>query len=815
MWFGLGLATLLVSGCEETPPPSRTVPQAAAAETEEPTSHDPMEEEKVESSEKAEPEHKFTNELIHEKSPYLLQHAHNPVNWHPWGEAAFKLAKEQNKPVFLSVGYSTCYWCHVMERESFEDEEVAAILNEHFICIKVDREERPDVDEQYMLATQLFTGRGGWPNSLWLMPDGRPWMAGTYFPRENFVEGLQKLAKVWKEQPEAIEKQAESFAEAIKKTVDRQQAAGEGTLSRDLIAKSLELIQENFDEDHGGFGTRPKFPPHGDLRILLREAERSGNAKLLAMATQTLDAIWDGGIHDHLGGGFHRYSTDAKWFLPHFEKMLYDNAQLMRAYTDAAVITGEPRYRTAVADIFRWIEREMTHPEGGFYSALDAGDKGEEGVYYVWTLDEIVKVLGDESAQLFMTTYGIEKDGNWVEEATQERPGTNIPFLSQQLSKEDDEKFAPLRAKLLEVRNQRPLPRRDDKILASWNGLMISALAHAGQELEEPRYTKAATAAAEFLIKQMLKDGQLQRSWREGEAKLPGYLDDYAYVIDGLLELHAATDDQRWLDQAQQLADAMLAEFEDASGGGFFFTSAQHEELLARSKNLTGGGNMPSANGIAAICLLRLGKLTGEQKYTQSAKQTLQSLASLMARSPESSETLILATAILLDETAPEVASKADLRHEEAPVTAEVYASRLRLQPGETLQIAVKLTIDEGWHLYGPSPDAKFVLPTTLALAENPSAAAGEVKYPPGEKRDDPVLKESLVFYEGAIWLRVPITISKEAATGPLALEFKLRTQACDEKQCLQPRTATLKHVIEVAADASEEPRHPEVFQAE
>jgi uncharacterized protein len=457
----------------------------------------------------------------------------------------------------------------------------------------------------------------------------------------------------------------------------------------------------------------------------------------------------------------------------------------------------------------------MTHPQGGFYSALDAGDKGEEGVFYVWTHDEIAKVLGEEEAQLFLTTYGITEEGNWVEEATQERPGTNIPFLGQMLSREDDVKLAPLRAKLLEVRNKRIFPRRDDKILASWNGLMISALAHAGRQLEEPRYTKAAAASADFLVRQMLKDGLLKRSWREGEARLPGYLDDYAYVIDGLLELHEATEDQQWLDQARQLADVMLTEFEDPADGGFFFTSGKHEELIARSKNLNGGGNLPSANGVAAMALLRLAKLTGEEKYTQSAKRTLTSLADLMARSPGSSETLILATATLLEETTPMVASDADVRDEEAPVTAELYASRLSLQPGEKLEIAVKLTIDQGWHLYGPNPDSKFVLPTTLALSDSTSATAGETMYPPGEKREDAVLKESFFVYEGDVWLRLPVIITQDAAAGPTTLEFQLRTQACDEKKCLQPRTAKLKLPIEIVAESKEEPRHPEVFKAD
>jgi uncharacterized protein YyaL (SSP411 family) len=666
-----------------------------------------------------------------------------------------------------------------------------------------------------MLATQLGSGRGGWPNSVWLTTDGRPWMVGTYFPRKTFMEGLEKLAEIWKDKPELVEKQANAFAEGIKKTISGQQTAGEARLSRKLISQSLDLMKSTFDENHGGFGGKPKFPPHGDLRLLLREAERTGDEALLGMAVQTLDAMWDGGIHDHLGGGFHRYATDARWFLPHFEKMLYDNAQLMRSYTDAAVITSEPRYKAAVADIFRWVEREMTHPEGGFYSALDAGDAGEEGVFYVWTQAEIETVLGEDDAKLFIETYGIEKEGNFSEEASGENPGTNIPFLSQALSKEDDAKLAPMREKLLAVRNKRPFPRRDDKILASWNGLMIAALAHAGQELEEPKYTKAATAAAEFISKQMLKDGTLQRSWREGEARSPGYLDDYAYVIEGLLELHEATEEQRWLDLARQLSDMMLSEFEDAADGGFFFTSVKHEELLIRSKNLTGGGNMPSANGIAAISLVRLAKLTGEEKYTTAARRTLESLAELMARAPGASETLVLATAMLLDQSAPRVASKADVRDEDSPVVSELYASQLQVQPGQTFQIAVKLQIEKGWHLYGPNPEVKFVHPTSLTLEEKENIQLGEFQYPPGEKQDDPIVKESVAIYQNEVWLRVPVTVSKEASLGETTLDLKLRTQACDTKKCLQPKTVVLKLPIEIVEKSDEAPRHTDVFKPE
>jgi len=655
----LGIA--LAAGCTSKPAP---VPAAAnQAKTNESVTNDrPVDSAKDESKSADESpageKHKHTNALIHESSPYLLQHAHNPVQWHPWGEAAFELARKENKPVFLSVGYSTCYWCHVMERESFENEEVAGVLNEHFVCIKVDREERPDVDEQYMVATQLLGGRGGWPNSVWLMPDGRPWMAGTYFPRQRFIDVLHALTQLWKEQPEVVEKQAASFAAEIKRVASTQNDLVEQELSRKLIDQWLEPLKENFDEDHGGFGGRPKFPPHGDLRLLLREAKGSSDPRLREMATRTLDAIWQGGIHDHIGGGFHRYSVDERWLLPHFEKMLYDNAQLMRAYADAWVLTGNDRYRIAVEDIFQWLQREMTHPDGAFFCALDSESEGGEGKSYVWTTEELQHVLGREDAELFAAVYGFQPEGNYAEEATGERPGTNIPHLSAPLEEvartkdialeELSGRLAQMRQKLLAVRNKRVQPHKDDKVLASWNGLMISALAHAGKELDEPRYVDAAARAAGFIVDRMIDERGLRRSWRKGKADLPGYLDDYAFLADGLLDLYEATEDERWLTEARKLADNMLADFEDAEGGGLYFTSSQHAELIVRSKNLLGGGNLPSGNGVAAQVLIRLGEITGDQRYILAAERTLESLSGLMDRAPQATESLILATAMLL-----------------------------------------------------------------------------------------------------------------------------------------------------------------------
>ncbi|MGD0094035.1 MAG: thioredoxin domain-containing protein, partial [Planctomycetota bacterium] len=414
-------------------------------------------------------EHKHTNELIRETSPYLLQHAHNPVNWHAWNPETLAQAQKEDKPIFLSVGYSTCYWCHVMEKDSFEDEEVAKALNKDFIAIKVDREERPDIDEQYMLATQLVTGRGGWPNSLWLMPDGRPFMAGTYFPKAQFLQVLETIARVWKEKRREVEQQAGELARAIRQTEGArgllQPGPDAGPADQKLVDNAVAEYTNMFDAEHGGFGMAPKFPPHGVLSVLIHEYRRTEDKALLRMVTRTLDAIWLGGIHDHLGGGFHRYSTDSVWLLPHFEKMLYDNAQLMRAYTDGYALSGVPRYREAVEDIFRWVQNEMTAPQGGFYSALDSGEVGKEGEAYVWRYKEAVEALGTGDAALFAEVYNLKEKGNFSEEATGEQPGSNIIHLKRPLADiatargESPELFqarmAALRAKLLARRQTR------------------------------------------------------------------------------------------------------------------------------------------------------------------------------------------------------------------------------------------------------------------------------------------------------------------------------------------------------------------------
>ncbi|MDX1565305.1 MAG: thioredoxin domain-containing protein, partial [Phycisphaeraceae bacterium] len=611
---------------------------------------------------------KHTNALIRETSPYLLQHAHNPVDWLPWSDEAFEKAEAENKPVFLSVGYSTCHWCHVMAHESFEDEQVAELLNKHFVCIKVDREELPDVDAQYMLATQIFfrmqgvNRGGGWPNSVWLTPDRKPWYAGTYYPKPQFMKLLEHLNKIWTDQPKAVREQADTLARLIEREATATVSSGEQPLNPAVLKNGVQQLTGRYDPTHGGFGRAPKFPPHGTLALLIRHYEQSKRLNELEMISHTLDVMRHGGIWDHIGGGFHRYSTDQRWLLPHFEKMLYDNAQLMRAYTDGHRLTGRDDYLRVVAEIFAWLRREMTDPAGGFYSAQDAdspvahgSDETEEGKYYVWTPQQVINVLGEDDGKLFNQVYNIVEGGNFEDEAKRAKTGDSIPHLSAYLSDTAEQlqieeatlrqRLETMRDKLLAARLKRPRPHLDDKVLVGWNGLMIGSLAHAGRHLKVKAYVETAAAAADFILNNLRDEqGRLKRTWRKGMAKGTGYLTDYAYFAEALLELHAATDEPRWLEAAEAIADRMIEGFADPSGGGFYFTSDRHERLLVRAKNLGGGGNMPDANGVASRVLLELAVRSNKPPYGQRAASTLQAHAGMMWHRPHQAEQMILAT---------------------------------------------------------------------------------------------------------------------------------------------------------------------------
>lgn len=789
----------------------------------------PQREPAKQAADKQPTQHKHTNHLVNQTSPYLLQHAHNPVDWYPWGEQAFKKAKREDKPIFLSVGYSTCYWCHVMEKESFEDEQVAKILNEHYVAIKVDREERPDVDKQYMLATQLMTRRGGWPNSVWLTPEGKPWMAGTYLPKPQFIAALKRLAEIWDQQRKQVDQQADQMAQAIARiSAGGVQADGQ-PLSMELVDQVATQLAQRYDQRHGGFGPVPKFPPHGTLAVLIQHHRQTRNDAMPKPITHTLDAMWLGGMHDHVGGGFHRYSTDQHWLLPHFEKMLYDNAQLMRHYVDGYKLAGHERYRRAVADIFRWVEREMTSPRGAFYSAIDSGEVGKEGETYVWHIDELREVLGEADAKLFAELYNFDKAGNFTEEATGERPGTNIPHLQKpiraiaQQRAEDPEAFATridqMRDKLLARRQTWVQPHKDDKVLTSWNGLMIGALAYAGRQLDEPRYTQAAARAADFILDTLVRDdGTLLRTYRAGQAKQPGYLDDYAYFARGLLELHRATGDRRWLKHADRLGAVMVRDFQDKSAGGFFFTTKNHDGLLARSKHLSGGGNIPNANGVATQALLALADATDNPTYREAVKKTLQSMTGRMAQQPFGSEALLVAASQFLtdpprpqnatdaaaqDEPPAPVAGKEsdpDVSKRVEPITIDVHASRLSVEPGESIELAVALTIDDGWHLYGLNPDIEFLMPAAVSVEAGDALTIGQVKRPEPHRMVDPILKKQLNTYSDRIWFRIPVTVKPDASAESVSLTVKVKTQACDDSRCLPPQTTTLRLPLQVGS---------------
>ncbi|MGJ3243553.1 MAG: DUF255 domain-containing protein [Opitutales bacterium] len=767
------------------------------------------------------------NRLIDETSPYLRQHAHNPVDWYPWGDEAFAKARREDKPIFLSVGYSTCYWCHVMEKESFEDPEVARILNEHYVAIKVDREERPDVDKHYMLATQLVTGRGGWPNSVWLIPGGKPWMAGTYFPKPPFMSALNQLADAWENRRDDIERQARQLTTRMEQIGSLPEGNAEEP-SMALVRKAAEELTNRFEPEHAGFGTAPKFPPHGTLRLLMALAAVD-DTPLPTTVTRTLDAMWLGGMHDHIGGGFHRYSTDTEWLLPHFEKMLYDNAQLLRNYAEAAAVTGVARYRQVVADIHRWLTRDMTHPEGGFYSAIDSGEVGEEGAFYLWTIKELKEVLGEEDAALFADIYGFQKRGNFREESTGRRTGENIPHLERPIAeiakargREPEalrEQLATLRAKLLAVRRTRPYPHKDDKILTGWNGLMIEALALAGRRLQAPEYTESAEQAADFILSELWTGDGLLRSYRGGEAHQPAFLDDHAYFAAGLLELHASTDDERWLRAARRLGDTLLAEFRDPDEGGFYLTAESAQTPFARSKALQGGGNLPDPNGTAARVLLELSRRTGEPRYAQAAGQTIEAFAGVAAAMAHAKEEILLAMlkarqdptettpppgepAIRLSPASDDPGSGPSPGHSAAtharekredPVTFRIAAPKKSYAPGESIPVSLRLNIDEGWHLYGDNPELDFLVPVQIEPVPLPRFTVGEVTAPEPRKKTDPILEKTVYSYEGAITFTIPFRVSEDAQSGPALVALRVTMQACDAERCLAPETVTLR----------------------
>lgn len=792
-----------------------------------------------------------TNRLARETSPYLLLHAHNPVDWYPWGAEAFEKAKKEKKPIFLSVGYSSCYWCHVMERLVFENEEIAAYMNKHFVSIKVDREERPDVDDIYMTALQVYHRAigsrqgGGWPLSMFITPEGKPIAGGTYFPPKakgghpGFLTVLNNVHKQWSENKTQVEKNAEMLTAEVRRTMKPRVPTEKIPLKRELVDDVISAVVETHDSKYGGIDfhmqspNSPKFPTPSKLALLqyaIRHTEKNNAEKPLY---HSLDAIANGGIRDHLEGGFHRYSTDRRWHVPHFEKMLYDQAQLADVYTEAFRQSKNDYYREVAEGVFHFVLTKMTNKQGGFYSALDAETDGVEGSYYVWSKKEIEAILDKENARLFFAFYSLNEprvfEHGYVLHMTKSLK--DVAEANEITVKALQKKLAASRKLLLAQREKRPALLLDDKVLTSWNGLMIRALANGGVVLKRNDYLDAARKSARFLLTELRNDkGQLQRTWREKKSKLNAYVDDYAFLIDGLLALHQATQEEEWLAAATQLADEQIKLFWDDKANGFFFTSHHHEELIARTKNAY-DAVLPSGNSVSARNYLKLAALTKNKKYQQTAESILNLFATNLKTMPRGSSNMAIAMGEFLDvpqqktalpkEPAPEKSdskkeaktsslsmestillvsaeTKGKKKKKNEKVSLRTYISTRRLPAGKRCRIALILKIDKGWHINSNLRKPKFVIPTSVTLKTKQGSKLVNMQYPKGKKLVVEGFDEPSIVYENEVRFYGEIEIPAKAAGKMEELEIKVRYQACNEKNCLAPKTVKMKAKIRI-----------------
>ena len=775
------------------------------------------------------------NGLAGATSPYLLLHAHDPVDWMPWGPEAFAKAKAEKKPIFLSIGYSSCYWCHVMQRESFRDPAVARMLNADFISIKVDREERPDVDEVYMSALQAFS-TGGWPMSMFLLPDGRPFFGGTYFPPRDkvgftgFQTVLAGIAKSWREERAEIERAAAGLTEIVRRKLGKGAPRRKAPLGPEVVAETRSRLADQFDPEYGGFGfnaanaRRPKFPEPVNLVFLLDQHRRAAaknkakpsaspsNRDPLAMTLFTLDHMARGGIRDQLGGGYHRYATSRYWIVPHFEKMLYDNAQLASVLLRAFELTGDPRWRAEAEATFAFIDRTMTSPEGGFFSSLDAETKAGEGAYYVWTPDEVKEILGDgPDADAFIQVYGLKREPNFEGDRyvlLEPRPRAEQAESLETTPAELEKRLAPLRVRLLKAREERPGPALDDKILTAWNGLMIAAYADGYRVLKDDRLLRKAEKAADFVLDK-LRDpsGRLLRTYRAGQARLPGYLEDYAYLVHGLLRLHAAADDGRRLDQARTLTDRMIADFADDQDGGFYFTADDHESLLARSKDPHDGA-LPSANGIAVLNLMALHRADpDETRYLDAAGKALDAFSPFLTQSPAAMPILVVGLLEYQDVRPPQTSTPgpAAAPSDGPPNSSKVVSAEAKVvedakpKAGGEVALVVSLTIKDGWHVYANPTGQEFLRPTTIRLEPDQPAGSINIDYPKGATRTlassgaDPV-----AVYEGKLDVPLRLRLKDDAAPGTIRVLLRVGFQACDDEVCLAPASLVVPVVLTV-----------------
>ena len=807
--------------------------------------------------------HKHTNRLARESSPYLLLHAHNPVDWYAWGPEALDRAKKENKPIFLSVGYTSCYWCHVMERQVFENEEIAAYLNEHFVCIKVDREERPDIDELYMLCLQVYlqlagsNQGGGWPLSIFLTPEGKPIAGGTYFPptdmpgRPGIMTILKNVTSAWTERQADVISTSELIAKEVKRLSSPQLVLQPVALNSALVAKSIDAISSSYDPEYGGFDfskdspDAPKFPIPARLELLQTIGPFAETAPdLMQKLDFTLTRMELGGIRDHLGGGFHRYSTDRIWLVPHFEKMLYDNAQLASVYTRAYARTSLKSYRQVAESTLDFLLREMLDPEGGFHAALDAETNGVEGKYYVWSADEIAKVLTPEEYTLAESVYGLDEKSPFEAGTVLHLP-KSIPDAAEVLRLpvgELETKLAQIDAKLLAARKQRPTLLKDDKVLVGWNGLAIQAFAEAGQTFQRRDYTDAAERAANFILQKVRSsDGLLLHVSRGGEAKVPAYLEDYAALVCGLLALHHSTDDERWLKESVRLTDEMIEQCGD-DRGGFFLTSKRHDELLARPKNAY-DSVVPSGNSLAVRNLVRLAKLTGNTRYRDGAKKLLETFASQVENSPAGHACLATGLAEYLaaygepganndlaggpastgtpepgTPTKPEpkstpsdkatdksqlvvfAAPSPEEKQKHSLVQAEALIVEGAFTPGAECPVVVRIRIKDGWHINANPAQPKFLKATELKAEFTNGSQMGEVTYPPGTDIMSEGIEEPISVYEGTIELKSTITVPENFSGQEENITLTIRYQACNEKECKQLMKYILKGKLAVGS---------------
>ncbi len=731
-----------------------------------------------------------TNRLARESSPYLRQHQHNPVEWHPWGEEAIELARAEDKPIFLSVGYSTCYWCHVMARESFSDAKVAELMNREFVNIKMDREERPELDEIYMTATQAMTGHGGWPNSVFLTHQLEPFFAGTYFPPEDrhgqpsFTSVLLSLAEAWKERRTEVEEQGRNAGGAIRRYLDRRSPPALERPGRGIARRAFHALERRFDPRSGGFGGAPKFPTPSNL--LLLEAMLDSEPHAEEMLTSTLEHMARGGLFDQLGGGFHRYATDAEWKIPHFEKMMYDNGLLLELYSRQWARGGSEEMAEVVRKTAGFLDREMSAPDGSFWSAMDAETDGQEGAFYVWTAEELNQVLGEEDARFLAPLLGF--DGAPFFEGRHyvlHRPRSLVSQAEvRRMSLEElTAQVEPLERRLFERRAERPRLSIDDKILADWNGMAIAGLAVAGRLLPSDAMTARAVRAADAVLAAGRDDtGVLLHSWREGEGRVRAFLSDYAFLIRGLLELYAATGDQSWVDRAVGLDLEQRERLADPLGG--FFNSEPGDDLLVRSKEILDGA-VPAANAVAVLNMHRLGEITGEAEYFDRADLAVRSFAAIIENQPEAACTMVIAALALMGEDYGSGAEEAESasRSLQQRATEAVEVSLLQDSPGADgwRSIKIQLEIEEGMHLQANPASAEYLVPTRVVAT---GLELRQLEYPPGEAFAAEFSDEQILVYSGTVSIR-----AQAHGHGTLEVTY----QVCGPRGCLPPARTNLR----------------------